>query len=256
MYLAIEPQPDCVAAWLAAVHALEARRHEANNVIIDIADPLSRATLADPAVRAVDAFLRAKDVKPIETVANTLFPAGLYRRHGTPAFYDRFKEVLPLVSRSEDWSGYYFERMIALPGGRHGGNQLIDIIDRLKDPAVKARNKFELSIFDPARDVDRSPYGGQCLSHASFKLRKAGGRDRLDLTALYRNHYYIEKLLGNLIGLGRLMQFVAGQAGVEVGSLTIVSTHACVDLPGKKPHTATRAEVQALIRSCDSLMPG
>ncbi|MBK1967716.1 hypothetical protein JIX59_00005 [Brevundimonas diminuta] len=171
-----------------------------------------RSTLADPAVAIVDNFLRQWDAKPIETVANTLFPAALHRRHGSPAFYDRFTtRVLPAAARGGDrWSGYYFERMINLPrpGGGVAFNQLADIIGRLKDPSVKALNKFELSVFDPLRDVDRSPYGGQCLSHASFKPERSTDGDRLHLTVMYRNHYYIEKLLGNLIGLGRLMAFV------------------------------------------------
>jgi hypothetical protein len=35
--------------------------------------------------------------------------------------------------------------------------------------------------------------------------------------------------LGNLIGLGRLLAFIANEAGFDVGSLTIQSTHACLD---------------------------
>jgi hypothetical protein len=35
-----------------------------------------------------------------------------------------------------------------------------------------------------------------------------------------------EKLLGNLVGLGRLMSFVAREGGLGVGALTVVSTHA------------------------------
>ncbi len=46
---------------------------------------------------------------------------------------------------------------------------------------------------------------------------------------MYRNHYYITRLLGNLIGLGRLQAFVASQTGVPLGSLTVISTHAELD---------------------------
>jgi len=86
--------------------------------------------------------------------------------------------------------------------------------------------------------VDDSPYGGQCLSFGSFKLRETTGGERLDLTVLYRNHFYIEKLLGNLIGLGRLMAFVAAEAEVSVGALTVMSTQAQVD--GRKGRPAPR----------------
>jgi len=260
MYLPIPPQPDCVSAWRAAVQAVDDRPgHEAQNVIIDVADPLVRSTLADPAVAIVDNFLRQWDAKPIETVANTLFPAALHRRHGSPAFYDRFTtRVLPAAARGGDrWSGYYFERMINLPrpGGGVAFNQLADIIGRLKDPSVKVLNKFELSVFDPLRDVDRSPYGGQCLSHASFKPERSTDGDRLHLTVMYRNHYYIEKLLGNLIGLGRLMAFVANEAELEVGALTVVSSHATIDQPkNDAKQTAPRSAIKTMLEACDALV--
>jgi len=82
MYQPIPPQPDCASAWHAAVQHLEGLPcQQASNVVIDIADPRARATLDDPAVAEVDAFLRSKEKKPVETVANTVFPASLYRRY-------------------------------------------------------------------------------------------------------------------------------------------------------------------------------
>jgi hypothetical protein len=260
MYLPIPTQPDCATAWREAVRAVLVGGHEAQNVVIDIADPLAGSAPGDPVVACMNAFLESKGRKPVETVANTLFPAALYRRYGAPAFYERFMtRVLPAAGRGIRWSGYYFERMINLhaPDGSIV-NQLADITDRLADPKVTARNKFELSIFDPVRDVSRVSYGGQCLSHASFKLRKSPEGDQLDLTVMYRNHFYVEKLLGNLIGLGRLMAFIAKEGGVKVGSLTVISTHACIDLPESKTDAAntTTAEVRTLLAQCDALVPG
>ena len=124
-------------------------------------------------------------------------------------------------------------------------NQLWNIVKRMKDNNFTALNKYELTIFDPVRDVDNSPYGGQCLSLLSFKV-VPGAQRQLLLTAQYRNHYYVEKLLGNLVGLGRLMSFVAREAGLAVGSLTIVSTHAEIDRPKAK-----RSEIKALLERFD-----
>lgn len=258
MYLPIPTQPDCATAWREVVRVVLAAGNEAHNVIIDIADPLAGSSPTDPVVALVDAFLQNKGRKPVETVANTIFPEALYRRHGAPAFYNRFlARVLPAAGKGARWSGYYFERMINLraPDGSVV-NQLADITDRLADTSVTALNKFELSIFDPARDVSRVSYGGQCLSHASFKLRKSPQGKLLDLTVMYRNHFYVEKLLGNLIGLGRLLAFVAKEGGVGVGSLTVISTHACIDLPKSKvPAVTTKlAEVRALLAECDALV--
>jgi hypothetical protein len=64
---------------------------------------------------------------------------------------------------------------------------------------------------------------------------------------MYRNHFYIEKLLGNLVGLGRLMSFVAREGGVGVGALTVVSTHAEIDKPGR----VLRSDIEAMIARFD-----
>jgi len=248
MYLPVPSQSDCATAWREAVRLVDgALRHEAYNVVIDVVDPTINTTRAQLGVAIVDDFLRARG-KSVETVANTIFPASLYHRHGAPTFFDVFRtKVLPKVRRSERWSGYYFERMIDFPVPTgEPPNQLWDIVERIRNDQVRALNKFELSLFDPVRDVDNSPYGGQCLSFMSFKIVPATVRT-LTLTAMYRNHFYIEKLLGNLIGLGRLMAFVARETGLQVGALTVISTHAEID----QPNRARRSEIMAMLAQFD-----
>jgi len=252
MYLPIPSQPDCASAWREAVRAVDDRPgHAAYNVIIDIADPIAHATLANPRVAVVDEFLSDCE-KSVETVANTIFPAGLYHRYGAPAFFDAFRDkILKKVRRSKRWSGYYFERMIQYPVAEGAApNQIWDIVERLKSGDVRALNKFELSLFDPIRDVDNSPYGGQCLSFMSFKVM-SGSEKTLTLTAMYRNHFYIEKLMGNLIGLGRLMSFVARESGLKVGALTVISTHAEIDQPRRNGKPVSRSDITAMIAKFD-----
>src|SRR5438309_5356328 len=107
---------------------------------------------------------------------------------------------------------------------------------RMHGDGKTIQNIYELTISDPTLDIpiydperDAAPVmNRQCLSFLSFKLDRS---NRLMLTAVYRNHYYVERLLGNLIGLARLMAFVSNEAGVAVGPLTVVSTHAVVDVP-------------------------
>lgn len=248
MYLPVPTQPDCVSAWREAVRAVDNQPgRAAYNVIVDVADPLAKATVAHPGVAVVNTFLSERAKKPIETVANTIFPATLYMTHGAPAFFDVFTQrVLPKVRKNDKWSGYYFERMIDHPVScGEPPNQLWGIVERMRDDNVTALNKYELALFDPVRDVNNSPYGGQCLSFLSFKVVPGKSR-RLLLTAQYRNHYYVEKLLGNLIGLGRLMNFVAQEAHLEVGSLTIVSTRAMID-----DSNARRAEFTSMLNAFD-----
>lgn len=169
----------------------------------------------------------------------------MYRLHGHPQFIKVFHEkILPKVRKNEKWSGYYFERMTSAP------DQLSKQVERLSKKSNKALHKFELSLFSPERNVDNSPYGGQCLSFLSFHVVPGTPRTLL-LTAQYRNHYYIEKLLGNLIGLGRLMAFVAKETNSKVGSLTVLSTHAEIDLP--KP--CTRQDIVTLLEQCSQQPP-
>ena len=250
MYLPVPSQPDCASAWREAVRLVDGRPdHEAYNVIIDITDPTAGANRQDARVAVVDEFLGGCG-KSIETVANTIFPIGLYAVHGAPALFGVFHDkVLKKVRRNGRWSGYYFERMIDFPVP-HGepANQLWAIVERIRDPQVRALNKFELSLFDPIRDVDNSPYGGQCLSFLSFKL--IPGEERtLALTAMYRNHFYVEKMLGNLIGLGRLMAFVGRETGVRIGALTVISTHAQIDLPKPK----RRSDLSSMLQRFDQI---
>lgn len=240
-------QPNCAAAWLQAVKFVDGQvRHEAYNVLFDIANPTQGADFDDPIVSLVEEFLSTFN-KSVFSIANTIFPNGLYRRYGAPYFIEEFHQrVLPKVRRTDRWSGYYFERMTAYSNAEGKSfNQLWSIVERIRDPQNKSLNKFEVSLFDPWKDIDSSPYGGQCLSFLSFKLLP-GKEKNLALTAMYRNHFYIEKLLGNLIGLGWLMAFVANECGVGIGPLTVLSTHAKVDQPGK----TKRDQIDELLQRC------
>jgi thymidylate synthase len=254
VYLPVPSQPDCATAWLAAVKLVDSQHghhgqpgHQAMNVIVNVDDPTAAATLAHPVVSHVDDFLMARD-KSVETVANTIFPNTLYARHGNPGFISVFNQrVLPKVRKNKNWSGYYFERMTARAKA-DGSNldQLSDLVARIRDKSTKSLHNHQIVVFDPERDATDSVYGGQCLSFLNFHLLPTKPKT-LVLTAQYRNHYYIEKLLGNLIGLGRLMAFIAKETDTLVGNLTIVSTHATIDLPDG----ASRQDVLNLIVRCE-----
>jgi hypothetical protein len=102
---------------------------------------------------------------------------------------------------------------------------MIDKLNRQEEAGVRYKAAYELAVYDPLLD-GRSLYGGQCLSFLSFKVHPERG---LMLTAMYRNHTYITRCLGNLIGLGWLQAFLAKEAGLTAGPLTCISTHAEID---------------------------
>jgi thymidylate synthase len=180
-------------------------------------------------ISLVDRFLRSyESTYPIKTVANTIFPQSLYAKHGSPKFYDEYHNGYDHLTDTRRW-GRYFERMTRhklLDGSTYNPLQeLIEKISSRSESKAIYKSAYELAVYDPL--LDRRMFrGSQCLSFLSFKLHPENG---LTLTAIYRNHAYITRLLGNLIGLGELMGFVANETGLEVGSLTVISTHAEID---------------------------
>ena len=228
MLAALGTHATCATAWLAAAEYLVATGGEAYNLVIDVDDPVTHTAADRAVVMGLDDFLRGRRVNPAATVANTIFPQDLYRRHGPDAFVAEYLRAYDAI-RKKGW-GRYFERMVRWPGdGGATTDQLHALVGRLRgqrESAQTYRHVYEMTLFDPARDAARNR-NRQCMSFLSFKLHPTRG---LMLTAMYRNHHYISRTLGNLIGLGNLMAYIAGRVGVAVGPLTCVSTHAEVDV--------------------------
>lgn len=252
MYKGVPPKKSCAEAWVAACQMIMNDHDEGYNVVIDVADPVTHSEKDNEVITLVDKFLKAhKKTYPIITVANTIFPQSLLVAHGPKDFYDVYHRDFASFSETKQW-GRYFERMtrhVDKKGTRT--NPLQDLIDKMKGneakgTCVKAVYEMavnpadadgdpdedgpvcegtDITIYQPSRDRNRR-LGGPCLSYISFKRHPQHG---LLLTVMYRNHYYITRLLGNLIGLGRLQAFVAAQTGVPLGSLTVISTHAELD---------------------------
>jgi hypothetical protein len=253
MYRGIEGM-SCARAWVAACESIIGTEDEGYNVVIDVADPVRHDAKDNAVITFVDKFLKRHKQNPVVTVANTIFPQALHDAHRTPDFYAAYHQAFDRYSREAKNWGQYFDRLTRWPVAGGGTiNPLRDLIAKLK--GNEAKNKRykavyelavtgpttgsadkpseqdaggDLSIYNPVSDRAR-PYGGPCLSHLSFKRHPDHG---LLLTAVYRNHYYVARLLGNLIGLGQLQKFVADEAGVDVGSLTVLSTHAEIDTDG------------------------
>ncbi len=226
MHINLDPQPSCARAWVAAARAI-AKPGEGYNVIIGVDDPLRLDGPDNEVVKLVDAFLRGRKQAPVSTVVNTLFPSALYRKFGADNFIAEYHKVYDRLT-TKRW-GRYFDRMTRrVDGDGETYNPLEKIIDKLKrqnSARTPYKAAYELPLYNP--DLDRNRYrDAPCLSFLSFKRH----RDRrLSLTATYRNHSYITRCLGNLIGLGRLQAYVAEQADLTVGPLTCVSTHAEID---------------------------
>lgn len=256
MYLPIAPKSTNAQAWLAAANAVRGNGGEAHNVVIDVADPIGETENDTQIIQLVDTHLRSHNVNGLNGVANTIFPQATLDRHGPEAFYGVYRNrLLPRMKKiTRDW-GRYFDRLTEWKSTQGNAVKVINPLDDLVQfmrRQIKSdrtyRNVYEMTIYDPTRDAGKVS-NRQCLSFLSFKLDE---ENRLMLTAIYRNHAYIARGLGNFIGLGRLQRFVAEQSGATVGPLTCVSTHALIDHGRSGSEGWTQAQAHGLLDACRS----
>ncbi len=238
-YHPLPSQVSCAEAWLAASEYLNTNG-PVNSLILHVERPLQVSGTDNAIIAEVDALLREHGHYPISTVANTIFPSSLYRPGQRDLLYSRYRASFKKIkSLARDW-GRYFDRMIrwpasgkSIPADYEETNQLENLIQNLKShgPDGEKRtfyNIYEITLFHP--DKDDKVANRQCLSFIEIKPEvEKGGTTVLHMTALYRSHYYATRTLGNLIGLGRLLNFIAVESGYHPGSLTIHSTHAVLD---------------------------
>lgn len=240
-------------AWFYAVEQLRDGGREAFDLIVGIADPDLNAACPE-VIAMLDALLESKGCQDTRTVANTIFPKALAqpssnRQH----LYERYRRILPKLHRiPKNRKGTYFERLVDYPlhAGHGPVNQLELIIrdlegelDRKRSGQGPMRHMYEAQIFAPGKD--RRPWGFTCMNSLSFHL----DGDQLRLSATYRNQYYMQKALGNFLGLAALQRFVAAAVGLRQGALTVHAFHAEIETK------VMLAEVDALIEECRAAAP-
>ena len=238
----------CVDAWLQACDYLLSRTKDdrrAYNVVLEIAQPLALPSGERAVVALVDRFLASRGAQPINSVVNTIFPASLYQRHGAAGLAERYMaKVYPSLKRHRDWKwGTYAQRLFQrLDSSGADIKPLETLLAKLRSQLAlpgSQRAVYELGtvepfldipIYDPEHDRNR-PLGGPCLTHLSVKL---AAEHCIRLTGFYRSHYYIQRALGNLLGLAHLQHFIAKETGLAMGPLVCHSSMAQLESqPGK-----------------------
>ena len=215
-----------MAAWQAAsTHLIERGREDFNLLVsFPCATIVNEAPLNDYDPRTIlgSKFDRARDV------ANTIFPAKTRANSSTRA--DLYKRYLKAIrrGRKKSW-GTYFLRMISF--GACKVNQLERVIGALTGWGQKAYRAAFLMHTSSAETDKLRPLGGPCLQYVQFNCPNA---TTIDLLAVYRNHDYCNKVLGNLFGLSRLLRFVCEESGRSPGRVTCLSVHAYFNTSVKK----------------------
>lgn len=231
-------------AWLEAVKHLlnHAEDNMEYNLIMEIRNPIKTNARSKKIAAEFNELLMSSGWPPLHTVADTIFPAFEYKKHGKNGVYEVYpNEIYPAIRCDKANSyGTYAYRIVRGrgPNGeecRPLENVMKKLTSQIKNPNGK-RCVFELSVDDLSEDAvetipisrnDNRLFGFPCLSHLSFKLNR--DRTELHLTAIYRSHYYIQKALGNLLGLARLQAFMARELGIKPGILVCHSTLAKLD---------------------------
>ena len=253
----------CAAAWVKASSLiLKSPGHTCYNVILGINSPSTVSAEDFRVCDIVDSFLAKQGKDPLSTVANTIFPAGHYLQGGSDGVFDQFPKDYAVFR--ENW-GTYAGRMTTRSVRAAGESQALvsplemivaKLRSQLKGSSMRAAYEVgllditdlaEIPLYDAPTDC-RRVRGGPCLSHLSFKLLPD---KRVMLTALYRSHFYIQRALGNLLGLSQLLQFVAEQIDTQVGPLVCHSTYAKIDL-GEKDGAWSIEDATQLIAHCSA----
>ncbi len=250
-YNPMKPARTPVQGWVEAAIAIRKTDDlHLGGLFVHIQEPLAMNSHEQAVVRHVDGFLRGHGQYPVSTVANTIFPASLDHGDGVEALTERYLRVYDRRMRS-GW-GRYFQRFVAWPSPKSKApiNQLEVMVDMLKQARTGKSfytDRYELVVSDPSRDMKKH-LGRQCLSLIELKPEKP---NRLHMLAIYRNHHYIRKSLGNILGLVELQAFIAREAGFEIGTLTLNSTSANLETVGG---AWGKNDVRTLIDDCDEIL--
>lgn len=254
---ALEPRNTVAAAWLDALELVAAAPSgRVQHLVLTVLQPTSELDLV--LAQALDEFTAPHH--SVQTVANTLFPSSIYEDprvtwspeldaadellldRAAADLFEAYSLMLPLIRSAETGNaqGTYFSRMMSWPGREPGGyNQLAARIMQLRSQRrrVTTFNSADIVIegAGDAQDVggveiykvdDERIIGFPCLVHIDLSVLNG----RLSMLAVYRHWHMIRKAYGNLLGLAAVQNFLAQQAGFEVGELVVHGTVANAEL--------------------------
>ncbi|MFZ1343593.1 thymidylate synthase [Thiothrix eikelboomii] len=216
---------DCLNAWKKGCGAILENNGDLYNLFTTIENP---NYLEDSWIFEYDPRRMYKNSASLSDVINTIFPYKMDISQGREDFYNNYLKLHRSKKRigakkKKRW-GTYFERMICF--GSKEINQIEEIISVLLNDKrhLKALNPIHITSCE--YDSLKKRLGNPCLQYIQFTF---ADKDTINATVVYRNHDFLKKALGNFIGLGMLLKFIAHHTNKKVGSLSCLSTHAFTD---------------------------
>lgn len=212
---------NCLTAWRDACSFI-INNGNGFNLIVQIDSPLSYTNLQ--LTEIINSGIISNRI--LSDVVNTIFPWKLKSRNvnlTNEEFYNLHEQLYyrgkTLHPRNNGLWGNYFLRFTRF--GNSKINQLQNIIN-----AINSRNNqyaacYMMHVSSADTDSNTRNIGNPCLQYVQF------GQDgnTLNLTAVYRNHDFLRKALGNYIGLSKLLEFVCIQTGRNIGTFACHSIH-------------------------------
>src|SRR5690606_20106018 len=212
---------NCLTAWRdVCQHIIQ--HGDGFNLLVQIDEPLAytSAQLSEITNSGVISSIALNDV------INTIFPFKLHARRGASTnqqFYDLHEQIYlkgkKIHRKNRSRWGNYFLRFTKF--GTNKLNQLQPIIDGINNRTNDQKACYILHVSSVEYDNNTRIIGNPCLQYVQFGVYN----NALNLSAVYRNHDFLNKGLGNYIGLSKLLQFVCNETGSAMGSVSCQSMH-------------------------------
>ncbi len=216
---------NCLTAWRDACTYM-IQNGDGFNLMVHIDNPLAFTDLQLAEITNTKIILP----KDVADVVNTIFPSKLHSRNAgltNIQFYDLHEQLYirgkTMHPRNNGLWGNYFLRFTKF--GSTKKNQLQKIIDNINSRNNQYAACYIMHVSSADTDSNTRNIGNPCLQYVQFG--QVG--NTLNLTAVYRNHDFLTKALGNYIGLSKLLEFVCQQTGRNIGTFACHSIHYFLD---------------------------
>lgn len=212
---------NCLTAWRDVCRYI-IQNGDGFNLLVQIDAPLAFTPAQLAEITKGNIFTKTD----VDDVINTIFPTKLHSRSITLTnleFYDLHEAIYlrgkRMHTKNRSRWGNYFLRFTKF--GVNKRNQLQAIIDGINNRLNNQTSCYIMHVSSVDYDNNTRVIGNPCLQYVQFGVHN----NSLNLTAVYRNHDFLTKALGNYIGLSKLLEFVCNQTGSTMGSIFCQSIH-------------------------------
>jgi thymidylate synthase len=212
---------NCLTAWRdVCQHILQ--DGDGFNLLVEIKNPLAFDNVQLDEITNSGVITSSQ----LNDVINTIFPYRFYMRSANLSntqLYDKHEQIYlrgkSLHSKNRSRWGNYFLRFTKF--GVNQLNQLQPIIDGINTRKKNQKACYIMHVSSIDADNNTRVIGNPCLQYLQFGFYN----NALHLSAVYRNHDFLTKALGNYIGLARLLEFVCNKTNKAIGSISVQSMH-------------------------------